>query len=60
MVSSMDTLNAPKFHDDEAARQYLESLRWPDGPVCPHCGVINHAYADQAHWHVPLCREGMP
>ena len=19
------------------ARSYLESLRWPDGPVCPHC-----------------------
>ena len=23
---------------------YLEALLWPDGPVCPHCGVINHAY----------------
>ncbi len=40
----MDTFSAPRFHDDEAARAYLESLRWPDGPVCPHCGVINHAY----------------
>jgi transposase-like protein len=19
------------------ARQYIESMRWPDGPVCPHC-----------------------
>ncbi|HEX4956257.1 MAG TPA: IS1595 family transposase [Thermoanaerobaculia bacterium] len=24
--------------DETAAREYLESLRWPDGPVCPHCG----------------------
>ena len=21
------------------------SAFWPEGPVCPHCGVINHAYA---------------
>lgn len=27
----------PRFHDDNAARAYLESLRWPNGPVCPHC-----------------------
>ncbi len=26
------------FHDDEAARVYLEAQRWPDGPYCPHCG----------------------
>ena len=22
---------------EEQAREYLEGLRWPDGPVCPHC-----------------------
>ncbi len=26
------------FSTDEAARAYLESVRWPNGPVCPHCG----------------------
>lgn len=25
------------FPDDETARQYLEEIRWPNGPVCPHC-----------------------
>ena len=30
----------PKFHDKELAREYLESLRWPDGAVCPHCGGL--------------------
>lgn len=25
------------FHDEPAARAVIESLRWPDGPVCPHC-----------------------
>jgi hypothetical protein len=23
----------------------LEALRWPAGPVCPHCGTTNKAYA---------------
>jgi transposase-like protein len=27
------------FHNDESAREHLESLLWPDGPVCPRCGV---------------------
>jgi transposase-like protein len=25
---------------EDAAREYLERLRWPNGAVCPHCGVI--------------------
>jgi transposase-like protein len=41
----MDTFSAPHFRNDEAARKYLEGLRWPGGPVCPHCGAIGHAYA---------------
>ena len=27
-----------RFNDEDAARQHLESMRWPNGPVCPHCG----------------------
>ncbi len=23
---------------EEQAREYIESLRWPEGPICPHCG----------------------
>lgn len=26
------------FHDETAARKYLESVRWPEGPFCPFCG----------------------
>lgn len=38
-------LDAPYFHDDDAAREYLESIRWPDGkPVCPHCGEAGDHY----------------
>jgi transposase-like protein len=28
----------PRFKDPEAARTYLEELRWPKGAFCPHCG----------------------
>ena len=35
----------PRFHDPEAARQYLEALRWAAGPVCPHCGTVGQHYA---------------
>jgi len=38
------TFDAPQFQNDEAAREYLERLYWPEGPQCPHCGVVNHAY----------------
>ena len=41
----MDVFSAPQFRDDEAARKFLEGILWPTGPVCPHCGVIGHAYA---------------
>jgi len=26
------------YTDETAARKHLESLLWPDGPTCPHCG----------------------
>ena len=35
---------AQHFSNEDAAREYLEKLRWPDGPVCPHCGVVDNAY----------------
>jgi len=34
-----------RFTDATAARTYLEGLLWPEGPVCPHCGVLNEATA---------------
>lgn len=27
-----------RFGNEGAARDVIEKLRWPDGPVCPHCG----------------------
>jgi transposase-like protein len=28
---------AQEYADDDKARELLERLRWPNGPVCPHC-----------------------
>ncbi len=36
----MSILNAPYFQDEEAAYAKLESIVWPHGPVCPHCGTM--------------------
>jgi len=34
----MCDLSNPIFHDADLAREHLESIRWPDGAICPHCG----------------------
>jgi transposase-like protein len=35
---------AQHFNDEDAAREFIEKLRWPDGPICPHCGELDNAY----------------
>src|SRR5438874_8944115 len=31
-------LTSKVYHDEIKARDFLEKVRWPSGPVCPHCG----------------------
>ena len=40
-----------RYTDEDAAREHLESIRWPNGPVCPHCGGVerNSALNGKAH-----------
>jgi transposase-like protein len=38
---STANLTAPQFTDETAARHALEAVRWPNGPVCPHCGSVD-------------------
>jgi transposase-like protein len=45
--------NQPHFQDPEAAREYLESIRWANGVVCPHCGVIDKFYKLVGDAHRP-------
>lgn len=39
----MYDLTDEMFRDEDKAREFLEAQRWPDGPICPHCGVIDQA-----------------
>ena len=34
-----DLLKNPIFQDEAKAREWLEARVWPNGAVCPHCGV---------------------
>src|SRR5260370_3749456 len=43
MVAMPVDLTDPVFNDEDAARQHFEAIRWPHGPVCPHCGSIDNA-----------------
>jgi transposase-like protein len=43
-LTLLELMRRIKTEDD--ARAYFESLRWPDGPVCPHCG---NCKADRVH-----------
>lgn len=36
-------LSAPYFHSEEAAYEFVEARLWPNGPVCPKCGVIGNS-----------------
>jgi transposase-like protein len=40
----MSVLSKPYMHDEAAAFAHVESIIWPNGPVCPHCGVVDSAY----------------
>ena len=59
----MSALNQPHFQDADKAREYLEAIQWPNGPVCPHCGVVGGHYhlEGKAHrsglWKCKDCRE---
>jgi transposase-like protein len=39
----MSILAKKYFRDEPAAFAHLEGILWPEGPICPHCGVIGKA-----------------
>lgn len=50
-----------RFTDPLRAAEYLESIRWPNGPVCPHCGNTEKHYklphATRRLWKCASCRK---
>jgi transposase-like protein len=51
--TAMTDLTATHFTDADKAREYLETLRWPNGPVCPHCGTVGDHYRLEGSAHRP-------
>ena len=44
-MSKTNLMSLAKSIETEAdAYSYMESLRWPNGPICPHCGSIEKHY----------------
>src|SRR3954451_13103661 len=43
------------FTDEFAAREALQAVRWPNGPVCPHCGAVERIVliGGEKHSHRP-------
>jgi transposase-like protein len=39
---------AKNFSTEEDAIAFLEAKLWPDGPVCPHCGLVKEAFRMQS------------
>jgi transposase-like protein len=39
------------FSDVDKARAHLERLKWPKGPVCPHCGEKERVHRLQGKSH---------
>ncbi len=52
-IPSLATLRR-QYPTEAACRTFLEELRWPQGPFCPHCGSY-------AHWVLggKSCRPGL-
>jgi transposase-like protein len=50
-------LTDPIFHDEDAARAHMEAVRWPNGPVCPHCGETENVTLLQGKSHRPGLRQ---
>jgi transposase-like protein len=37
-MAKIATFQDPMFHDEDKAREALEAVRWPEGPICAKCG----------------------
>lgn len=54
---------APLLCDESKAGEMIERLRWPGGPVCPHCDSADKIYEtkgpnpDRKQWKCGACRK---
>lgn len=46
---------AVRFFDPETAQAFVQSIKWPEGPICPRCGSVNVGFIKSRGRH--QCRE---
>lgn len=42
-MAKSNNLSNSIFQDADKAREWLEARLWKNGPICPHCGVVDEA-----------------
>jgi len=63
MKAAKNTPQHELFTNEEKAIEFWEAKRWPDGPQCPHCGLVGEAYKLQGKstrpglWKCKGCRK---
>src|ERR1039458_30887 len=47
------------FTDIDVCTKFVADLRWPNGPVCPRCGVVDsHSYISTRRvWKCKACKK---
>jgi transposase-like protein len=46
------------FDNPDICVEFVAAMRWPDGPVCPHCGSHRHSYLTTRRiWKCKDCRK---
>jgi len=46
------------FSDLDVATEFVAKLRWPNGPVCPRCGSVEHSYLSTRRiWKCKGCKK---
>ncbi len=45
-MATVSAISVRYLHDERSAFAHLESILWPDGPVCPHCGSVSGKHYD--------------
>jgi hypothetical protein len=52
-------LTDPIYTDADKAREHLEAIQWPNGPVCPHCGNVDRATIAKVEGKKKSHRDGL-
>lgn len=60
MTKTTITSLAKEISDEDAAYRFLEKMRWPEKPVCPHCGSLNDHYFLKPRADARKTRTGNP